>query len=745
MDSRGFQKPKVYDPAMGAKALAERPLERPLPTMAPTPLSVSSSLTTPSRHQQMRDLGFDEEQSPQHVAAAAAVGGVQDERCRELTEQLGQARQRVVELEASAEELKTNDSRTTMKLQSFQQVNRSQTTLMKGELQKTRRRLAHMQAVATRLREQAEFFQQQAPSSLMPDHLHGLPSEDDACAQGEGEELANLQNRWENDIVQLQVLLLKENGLEGLRRSPSPPVSEPAAAEVGSAGGGEEVQKRIKDLETAVRKLRKQNIELQASGGAAAAGAVVAGGASEEELTNLRKELESSEEKSKDQQKKLKQLATAYKKIEQEKNEAAGKLKEALETKGKAVTFSPTLLTGVRSALADSKAQVLALRSQVQADLLQQLPVLLEQAMQSKLPELQRAIEDGSREWREKYTVECEKRRKLHNLVQELKGNIRVYVRVRPLAAHESGSCVNFPSPDEIRIQNEETGTKKTWQFNMVLNEKSTQTMLFDGIRDLVSSMLDGYNVCIFAYGQTGAGKTHSMQGTKEQPGIYTRTFNELFKVAQERKGWKIELKGALIEVYNEEIRDLLGDKSSSAKKQKLEIKQGKDGNHVPGLTIRTLTCPAEVEDMLTTGSESRSVACTDMNSHSSRSHLLVQIFGSIITPEGKVCSSTITLVDLAGSERLAKSGVTGDRAKEAIAINKSLAALGDVINSRASKSSHTPFRNSTLTHLLQDSLSGDSKTLMLLAMNPCKDHVEESMCSLQFGARVNNVEMSKK
>merc|ERR1719284_1684946 len=130
------------------------------------------------------------------------------------------------------------------------------------------------------------------------------------------------------------------------------------------------------------------------------------------------------------------------------------------------------------------------------------------------------------------------------------------------------------------------------------------------------------------------------------------------------------------------------------------------------------------------------------MNAHSSRSHLLVQIFGTIMTPEGKSTTSAITLVDLAGSERLAKSGVSGDRAKEAIAINKSLAALGDVINSRASKSSHTPFRNSTLTHLLQDSLSGDSKTLMLMQINPCKDYVEESMCSLQFGARVNNVEM---
>merc|ERR1719463_1011743 len=113
-------------------------------------------------------------------------------------------------------------------------------------------------------------------------------------------------------------------------------------------------------------------------------------------------------------------------------------------------------------------------------------------------------------------------------------------------------------------------------------------------------------------------------------------------------------------------------------------------------------------------------------------------------TSAGKQINSVITLVDLAGSERLAKSGVTGDRAKEAISINKSLSALGDVINARATKNSHTPFRNSTLTHMLQDSLSGDSKTLMLLQINPCKDYFDESQCSLQFGARVNAVEMKK-
>lgn len=212
------------------------------------------------------------------------------------------------------------------------------------------------------------------------------------------------------------------------------------------------------------------------------------------------------------------------------------------------------------------------------------------------------------------------------------------------------------------------------------------------------------------------------------------------FKVAGERTAANVELNGSIVEIYNDEIRDLLGE---SEKKQKLQVKTGKEGNYVPGLTKSPVNNTQEVEALLEHGQKNRSTAATDMNLHSSRSHLLVTIYGTFTNAAGKQMSSAITLVDLAGSERIAKSGVTGDRAKEAISINKSLSALGDVINARATKSSHTPFRNSTLTHLLQDSLSGDSKTLMLLQVNPCQDYVEESLCSLQFGARVNAVEMS--
>jgi len=695
-----FSRPKEYDPS-----LADRPLQ-PLRHSQTQPLHAGDA--PPSRSQRMQDLGFEDHDSPVNGRGADVQA---------LHDQLTEALSRASEVQEALTASQASEAKQALKLQSFMQVNRSQTALMKAELVKTRRRLAHMQAVATRLREQAEFFQAQCGGAGLPPHLHGLPTEDDACSSGEGGELAQLTRRWESDVVQLQAAL-REGG-EALG----------AASEEGAL---QEARQRVSDLEAAVKQQRQQIKALQAGGAQAAGG---------ESAPEVRKELDAAEERAREGQKKLKQLAAAYKKLEQEKKEA----EKALLAKGSQRAALPAaLVTGIRGALATSRAQVAALKDEVATAMSTQLPMALEQALAEKLPELQRKIESSSKEWREKYIVECEKRRKLHNLVQELKGNIRVYTRVRPLAAHEEGSCISFPAPDEIRIVNEETGTKKTWMFNMVLKENATQASLFDGVRDLVTSMLDGYNVCIFAYGQTGSGKTHSMQGTKDSPGIYMRTFNELFKVAGDRVGWKIELKGAIVEVYNDEIRDLLAD-PNDPRKPKLQVKQGKDGNYVPGLVQRQVQSPQEVDDLLTTGSKNRTVACTDMNSHSSRSHLLVQIIGSMVNPEGKQLSSTITLVDLAGSERIAKSGVSGDRAKEAIFINKSLSALGDVINARAAKNSHTPFRNSTLTHLLQDSLSGDSKTLMLLQINPCKAHVEESLCSLQFGARVNNVEMSKK
>lgn len=718
-ETRSFQKPMAYNPSLAERPYADQP-------------------TQLERYQKMKEFGFDE----------LDVADIED-KCEQLTEQLQTAQKEAAELKAALEEAQAAEARASLKLQSFQQVNRSQSTLARAELQKTRRRLAHTQAIASRLREQAEWLQANSPALVLPSHLQTFPTEDETAQ--ENAELAQMQQRWEQDIAQLYE--------EAKAEAAANAQSAGRASEKASSGELEAARQRIELLESGLKKMKKKldhaerEREASASPTAPSPSSTIStalttgsdappGG---EDATALRKELEASEEKCKEQMKKLKQLASAYKKLDGEKAELEAKLEAS---KSAAATARPEVsahvVQNVQAALAQSRKQVAELRSSVALDLKEQLPRALEEILKSKAAEIQKLISSGAEEWKARYAVECEKRRKLHNTLQELRGNIRVYCRVRPMTSAESehGSCISFPSPDEIQIKNESQGLKKTWEFNEIYKEAATQENVFAGIRDLVVSMIDGYNVCIFAYGQTGSGKTHSMQGTRDNPGIYPRTFNELFKVARERVGWKIELKAALVEIYNEEIRDLL--LAPDDKRPKLQVRQGKEGNFVQGLTLQPVNCPEDVDSLLTTGQENRTVAATDMNVHSSRSHLLVQIFGAITTQEGKQLSSCITLVDLAGSERLAKSGVSGDRAKEAIAINKSLSALGDVINARATKSQHTPFRNSTLTHLLQDSLSGDSKTLMLLQINPCADHVEESLCSLQFGARVNAVEMKK-
>jgi len=713
---RGFSKPMTYDPT-----LADRP----------TPLRNRHADVVQTR----RDLGFEEPEVE-----------VEERKC-DLALENQKLRAKVAELQGAVDGARDSESLSSRKLQSFQQVNRSQNTLMRAELTKCRRKLAHTQQVCVRLRQQADWLQKHSPVLSLPADLQGLPTEE-SCAD-EAADLAQHHQKWEHDVAQLAALIKTEltNG-------------DGSGVILGAAGGQQ--GNRVAELETSVRQYR-QKLEMQAKeidqlqreatesqkANSSSLGALPSVPVAQD-VAALQKQLESKKEESKEHVKKLKQLATAYKQLEQVKKELEDKLTSTQTSFDIAMkesasrpqvpqrpAVSPVLVKHVTSMLTSEKTKIAEMKAAVIADF-KNIPAMLQHAMEQKMPEL---MEVASKEWKAKYLVECDRRRKLHNLVQELRGNIRVYARVRPLNERERASCLSFPSPNEVTIRNEDLGVKKTWEFNQVFTETSTQAEVFKDVRDLVASMLDGYNVCIFAYGQTGSGKTHSMQGYGNDPGIYQRTFDELFKVMHDRSETvRIELRASITEIYNEEVRDLL----VTEKKARLQIKTSKEeGVHVPGLTKQVVNRAEDVEALLAQGQKNRSVACTDMNSHSSRSHLLVQIYGTMTTPAGKQTHSCITLVDLAGSERLAKSGVTGDRAKEAININKSLSALGDVINARATKSSHTPFRNSTLTHLLQDSLTGDSKTLMLLQLNPCSDFLEETMCSLQFGARVNNVEMS--
>lgn len=353
-------------------------------------------------------------------------------------------------------------------------------------------------------------------------------------------------------------------------------------------------------------------------------------------------------------------------------------------------------------------------------------------------------------ELKTKFVEESKERKQFYNKLLELKGNIRVFCRCRPLSAQEvlegAVSVAEFDSAKDCEIRIRANGApKKVFKFDSVFTPEDDQVDVFADTAPVVVSVLDGYNVCIFAYGQTGTGKTFTMEGTEENRGVNYRTLEELFRVANERKGqFKYDISVSVLEVYNEQIRDLLASPQPGQTVKKLEIKQMAEGiHHVPGLVEAQVHSMNEVWEVLQTGSSARAVGSTNANEHSSRSHciLYVMVRGENLI-NGECTRSKLWLVDLAGSERVAKTDVQGDRLKEAQNINKSLSALGDVISSLATKTSHIPFRNSKLTHLLQDSLGGDSKTLMFVQISPSENDISETLCSLNFASRVRGIEL---
>ncbi|GJR51123.1 kinesin-like protein KIN-14N [Tanacetum coccineum] len=371
-------------------------------------------------------------------------------------------------------------------------------------------------------------------------------------------------------------------------------------------------------------------------------------------------------------------------------------------------------------------------------------------------------------------------RKKLHNTILELKGNIRVFCRVRPLlfddGADNETNSVSFPTATDNLgrgIELLQHGQKHSFTFDKVFVPESSQEEVFEEVSQLVQSALDGYKVCIFAYGQTGSGKTHTMMGTPgnyDDKGLIPRSLEQIFEAKQtlQNQGWKYEMQVSMLEIYNETIRDLLSTTrpltESSGTKQ-YSIKHDANGNtHVSDLTILDVRSSREVSFLLNRAAQSRSVGKTQMNEQSSRSHFVftLRIYGYNESTEQQV-QGVLNLIDLAGSERLSKSGSTGDRLKETQAINKSLSSLSDVIFALARKEDHVPFRNSKLTYLLQEDhvsgthntpndifigglaqpcLGGDSKTLMVVNVSPAPSSINESLCSLRFASRVNACEI---
>ncbi|KAK9820101.1 hypothetical protein WJX72_006155 [[Myrmecia] bisecta] len=359
-----------------------------------------------------------------------------------------------------------------------------------------------------------------------------------------------------------------------------------------------------------------------------------------------------------------------------------------------------------------------------------------------------------------RYLEEAAQRRRLHNQLVDLKGAIRVFCRVRPLLPDEVAAsqkvateCDTLAGAVELvggRVGGMAkggglSGKEKRLRFNFdaVYGGNSRQDAIFEDTAPVVTSVLDGYNVCIFAYGQTGSGKTYTIEGPEGDRGVNYRTLTALFEQVEHRRA-EVEytITVSLLEVYMDTICDLLVV-DESAPRPKLEVKNGAYGSYMPGLTEAKVESAAAAWALLRSGTEARHSAQTKMNEHSSRSHcmLCVRVRGqSKLT--GDVWRAKLWLVDLAGSERVGKTEASGERLKEAQFINKSLSALGDCIHALATKSAHVPFRNSKLTYVLQDSLSGDSKTLMFVNANPTEENAAETACSLHFAARVRGVEL---
>lgn len=362
----------------------------------------------------------------------------------------------------------------------------------------------------------------------------------------------------------------------------------------------------------------------------------------------------------------------------------------------------------------------------------------------------------------EQYVQELAARRKLHNRLMEIQGNIRVFCRVRPVQPIESSKndhlasqAIFFTEHDpeslELVVGSESMDNKSTplqkyaFEFDHVFQPTSTQTHVFEQTKALIVSALDGFNVCIFAYGQTGSGKTHTMEGHETDRGVNYRALRELFQLRDKRKvtgNFECRMKLSILEVYNETIVDLL---DSGPERKTLDVRLGKQGAYVENLIQVQVSNEHDVIQFMKLGHSHRSVRSHDLNEHSSRSHLVFSIeLETFNSTEHRRTFSKIHFIDLAGSERLSKTAASGQRLKEALHINRSLSALGDVIGALGSNSKHIPYRNSKLTFLLSESLSGNSKVLMFVHVSPVQWNAWETLCSLNFASRCRRVALGQ-
>lgn len=314
-------------------------------------------------------------------------------------------------------------------------------------------------------------------------------------------------------------------------------------------------------------------------------------------------------------------------------------------------------------------------------------------------------------------------------------------------------SCVEIDDPTHQITLNKpnEAEAQKVFSFDNVFAPDCAQEKIYEeSAFSLVESVVEGYNGTIFAYGQTGCGKTFTMMGVPDHEtlkGVIPRTFSHIIKIIDSSKDKNFLVRCSYIEIYNEEIRDLLSDNV----KAKLELKESQDkGVFIKDLNMMIVKSVAEMDRFMNLGNNSRTTGETLMNKDSSRSHSIFSIYIEVSQKDEKgnerFIAGKLNLVDLAGSERQSKTGATGDRLKEANKINLSLSALGNVISALVDgKSSHVPYRDSKLTRLLQDSLGGNTKTVMIAAVSPADYNYDETLGTLRYASRAKNIQNKPK
>uniref|UniRef100_A0AC11AUN5 Kinesin family member 27 n=1 Tax=Ovis aries TaxID=9940 RepID=A0AC11AUN5_SHEEP len=336
---------------------------------------------------------------------------------------------------------------------------------------------------------------------------------------------------------------------------------------------------------------------------------------------------------------------------------------------------------------------------------------------------------------------------------------VKVAIRIRPLLCkevlHNHQACVRvIPNTQQVII-----GRDRIFTFDFVFGKNSTQDEVYNTcIKPLVLSLIEGYNATVFAYGQTGSGKTYTIGGghvasvVEGQKGIIPRAIQEIFQNISGKPSIDFNIKVSYIEVYKEDLRDLLELETSV---KDLHIREDEKGNTViVGAKECQVESADEVMSLLEMGNAARHTGTTQMNEHSSRSHAIFTISLCQVDKNRKAAEdgswhshrhivSKFHFVDLAGSERVTKTGNTGERFKESIQINSGLLALGNVISALGDprkKSSHIPYRDAKITRLLKDSLGGSAKTVMITCVSPSSSDFDESLNSLKYANRARNI-----